>query len=68
MAKDFSVAIPICGYAIVEVEADSPEDAIEKALAGEITIDDIESWEAIEHICEGNCFNGSLNDAEAEEI
>ena len=46
---------------------ENEEEAKKYAMEGDITIDDIESWEALEHIVEGNCFNGPLNDIEVEE-
>ena len=64
--KEFCVSVPICGYAVVTIEAEDEDEAIEKAL-GTVELSDIESWEALEHIVEGNCFNGQLNDIEVEE-
>jgi hypothetical protein len=64
--KEYCVSVPIAGYAVIVVEAEDEDGAIEKAL-DEVSLSNIESWEALEHICEGNCFNGPLNDAEAEE-
>lgn len=65
--KEFCVTVPICGYAVIMVEAENEEEAKQKALEGRITIDDIESWEPLEQIVEGNCFNGMQNEIEAEE-
>ena len=64
---EYCVTVPIVGYACVVVEAENEEEAKKYAMEGDITIDDIESWEALEHIVEGNCFNGPLNDIEVEE-
>ena len=49
----WTVQLPITGCAIVEVEADDEAAAIEAALDA-VTIDDLESWEAVEKIIEGN--------------
>lgn len=64
--KEYCVQVPICGYAVVIVEADDEKEAIEKALVT-VKLSDIEEWEALEHVTEGNCFNGPLNDIEVEE-
>lgn len=63
---EYCVSVPICGYAVVVVEAENEEDAKKKAL-GMATIDDIEEWEALEQVVEGNCFNGIMNEIEVEE-
>jgi hypothetical protein len=64
--KEFCVQVPICGYAVVTIEAEDEDEAIAKAL-DTVELSDIESWEALEHVCEGNCFNGPMNDIEVEE-
>lgn len=64
--KEFCVSVPICGYAVVTVEAEDEKEAIAKAI-DTVELSDIESWEALEHVCEGNCFYGAMNDAEVEE-
>ena len=52
----YAVTLPIAGHAYLEVEADSEEAAIEKALS-EIMIDNIETWEAVEQFNQGNvCY------------
>lgn len=56
MSKKFSVTLPIAGHAFLIVEADSEDDAIQKAMA-EVTSEDLDSWEAIEQFNEGNvCY------------
>lgn len=64
--NEYCVSVPICGYAIKFVEAKNEEEAKQKALET-IELEDIESWEALEHVCEGNCFHGPMNDIEVEE-
>jgi hypothetical protein len=66
--KNFCVSVPICGIAVVIVEAENEDDAKRKAMSGQrIQLENIEEWEALEHVTEGNCFNGPLNDIEVEE-
>lgn len=64
MAKTYSVTLPVSGTAVVEVEADSEEDAIDKALDS-VTNKDLETWEALRRIVMGNVFCGQQNEAEA---
>ena len=67
--KTYIVTVPIIGYAVVEVEAENEGEAAKKAMSGQrIQAENIESWEAVEHIVEGNCFNGEVNDIEVEEV
>lgn len=64
----YGVSLPITGSVYVEVEANSEEEAIEKALESEVTSDDIEGWETHQQIVQGNVFYGQLNEAHAEEV
>jgi hypothetical protein len=64
--KEYCVTVPICGYAVVVVEAENEKDAKKKALE-DVDISDIESWDALEEIVSGNCFNGPQNEIEVEE-
>jgi hypothetical protein len=64
----YSVKVPYCGYAYVEVEADSEEEAIQVALETENLFDMIEEGDFYEQLVEGNIFNGCLNEAEVEEL
>lgn len=66
--KRYSVSIPITGYVIVEIDAESEEAAIEAALDTEITSDLIEEWETHRQVTRGNVCSAILNSAEAEEI
>jgi hypothetical protein len=64
----YGVRVPYCGYAYVEVEADSEEEAINVALEVEDLFDKIEEGEFLNRIMEGNCFYGVLNKSDAEEL
>ena len=64
--KEYNVVLPIAGHAYVTVEAESSEDAIEKAMEI-VTIDNVEEWEALEQFNQGNvCYCPSPWEAEAE--
>ena len=64
--KNWDVSLPMSGKLFVTVEAESEEDAIEKALNSDLTTDMLEEWEAHEKICEGNVCHAVHWDAEAE--
>jgi hypothetical protein len=64
--KEYSVKLPVAGYAVVMVEADNEKEALEKALESEVKLDDIEEWDVHEHIIEGNIFYGNCNDPEID--
>lgn len=56
MAKTWAVVVPIAGHAYIEVDADTEEEALEKAIDG-VTSDHFESWEALEQFNQGNvCY------------
>lgn len=65
--KEYCVNVPICGYAVVNVEAENEKEAIRKAIDN-ARLSDIEYWGALEHVIRGNVFYGELNDAEVEEL
>jgi hypothetical protein len=56
--RTWTVQVPIAGHAILEVEAESAESAIEAALnSNDLTHDKIETWEALERFNQGNvCY------------
>jgi hypothetical protein len=65
--RTFAVTIPIAGHAFLEVEATSEEEAIELAM-NKVTIDDVESWEAVEQFNKGNvCYCPAPWEATAED-
>lgn len=52
----YGVTLPIAGHAWLEVDAESEEAAIEAAHK-EVTASDIESWETLDKVVEGNvCY------------
>lgn len=61
----YSVRLPICGYLMIEVEADSEEAAIEAACASDYGTEHIEEWSAYTEIVRGNVFHGPVNRADA---
>lgn len=69
MAK-YYVTLPIAGSIVTYVEADSPEDAIDKAVGPdhEITEDELNQaeWEYMRQIVKGNVCYASPSTAEAE--
>jgi len=64
----YGVSVPYCGYAYVEVEANSEEEAIQVALEQEDLFDRMEEGDFLEYIIEGNIFHGNLSQAEAQEL
>lgn len=68
MAK-YSVTIPIAGHVVVEVEASNDEEAIDRAIERNLTMDDIEEWETLRSFYEGNlCHCPRPWEAEATRI
>lgn len=65
--KKFSVTVPIVGFAIVEVEAESAEAAETTALET-VAMDEIEEWEGVRAVVTGNVFHGRVNTIETEEL
>ena len=62
----YSVTIPITGYIINEVSADSEEEAIDKAMDESYTSEDIEMWQPMRRIVQGNILYADHNEASAE--
>lgn len=67
MKKEWSVQVPITGFVLVIVEAETEEEAVQKALEVYVTKADIEKWATCEQIVTGNVFNGVINKASAAE-
>ena len=64
--KEYEVIIPIAGHAFVTVEAESEDDAKEKAFE-KVTLDHVESWEPLERFNQGNiCYCPSPWEVEVE--
>lgn len=51
--RTWGVTMPIAGHCYVEVEAETEEEAIEKAFDS-VTNENLESWEALERFQQGN--------------
>ena len=76
MTKEYEVLIPLTGYVSVIVEAESSEEAKDKAFVEDFYIDlksesnnvQLQEFETHEHIVRGNVFYGTLNEIEVEEI
>jgi hypothetical protein len=64
--KEWNVTVPIVGYAIVLVEAIDEGTAISEALRN-VSFNDVESWEGVKVLAEGNVLHAPRNRAEAEE-
>jgi hypothetical protein len=60
MAKRYTVLVPISGCVYVDVIAESEDEAVEKAVNGEVEgeyPDRPEEWESHRHITQGNvCY------------
>ena len=58
MIKRYFVSVPILAIAVIEVEANSEENAIDYAV-DHATLDDVDEWEPHKNLLNGNVFNGS---------
>ena len=77
MTKEYFVRMPFAGVISALVEAESEEDAIEKALKSDVKIDleegdtnngvEVEEWDLYKRTVEGNVCYTPLWEAEAEE-
>lgn len=64
--KEYEVCVPITGVIWVTVEAESEKEAIQAAFgSAELTLDNVEEWEAHKEICSGNVLHASQNTAYA---
>jgi len=65
--EEYWVMVPITGVIAVQVEAESEADAMDKAMnSKDLTLDNIEGWEAHRAIISGNVFYGLQNEIEVE--
>jgi hypothetical protein len=64
----YSVQVPITGYVIVEVEADSEDAAIDVALYRGAELADIDEWTTHRQVVYGNVCAALCNKANAELI
>lgn len=60
------VTIPITGKLVVQVEAESKENAIELAF-NKADLEDLEEWETHTEVCKGNVFYGVCSRVDVEE-
>ena len=65
--KSYYVTIPITGYVFVDIQAESEDEAKEKAFNSDFCSNDIEEWSTHEKIVEGNVFYGMQNEIDIEE-
>ena len=67
--KTYGVRLPVAGHVYVEVEAESEEDAIDKAFEESYTVDDLVEWETLRQFNQGNvCYCPHPWEADAELI
>ncbi len=70
--KLYTVKVPIVAVCYVDVEAENEKEAIEKAMESEdLSLENVEEWEAFEHIVQGNViytYNGDAEVVEEQEI
>lgn len=65
--RSYCVTLPVTGIAVIDVEAETEEEAIEKALQ-DVTSAHLEQWEAVERINAGNvCYAMHPWTAEADD-
>lgn len=66
--RRWSVRIPVTGFALVEVNAEDEESAIERVLEEGVALTDVEEFDTHRHVVRGNIFYGTLNEPDAEDI
>lgn len=65
----YGVKIPMAGHLYVEMEADSEEEAIDKAKHLDLSSDHLEYWETVDQFTKGNvCYCPHPWEIEAEPI
>ena len=66
--RHYTVYLPIAGHAILSVEAESEDAALEKAWEADLSKDAEIEWEALEQFTRGNvCYCPSPWEATAED-
>ena len=64
--SSYDVCLPITGIIWVTVEAESEEDAIDVAFCSDdLSLDNVEEWEAHRRICSGNVLHAQQNECYA---
>lgn len=63
--KLYTVKVPIVAVCYIEVEAETEEEAVGKAFeSDDLKLENVEEWEPLEHITQGNVIYTYHNDAE----
>lgn len=66
--KLYTVKVPIVAVCYVEVEAENEQEAIDMAFeSDDLELENVEEWEPLEHITQGNVIYTCHNDAEVVE-
>lgn len=67
--KKYTVKVPIVAVCYVEVEAENEQEAIDMAFeSDDLKLENVDEWEPLEHIVEGNVVRTYNSDVEAEEM
>ena len=66
--KAYEVYVPINGYVVMQIAAESQEAAIKEALEQEVNMADIMEFDMYGHIMDGNMCQAQYTDAFAEEL
>ena len=66
--KTWSVQVPITGYILNDVQAETKEAAIKAAMEAEYGVGDIEEWDTHRVIARGNICYATVNEVNAELI
>lgn len=66
--KLYTVKVPIVAVCYIDVEAENEQEAIEKAFeSDDLKLENVDEWEPLEHITQGNVIYTYHNDAEVVE-
>ena len=66
--KLYTVKVPIVAVCYVDVEAENEKQAIEMAFESEdLKLENVDEWEPLEHITQGNVIYTYHNDVEIVE-
>jgi endonuclease V-like protein UPF0215 family len=67
--KKYTVKVPIVAVCYVEVEAENEQEAIDMAFeSDDLKLENVDEWEPLEHIVEGNVVYTYNSDVEVEEM
>jgi hypothetical protein len=64
----YTISVPITGRVVVDVEASSEEEALEKLWERDEPWPQPDEWEVCETIVTGNVFNGMQNETSIEHV